>query len=191
MKIRQNIRHFAARKALQAPVLGDIVSDKLVSLHTKVFLERAPSEQAEERRERLEEFFDASMDAYITALHEDYSEAEAREMTHIMANLEFYRKGWTEMMEFPVHEVEDHFERHSDFFSAHGVSTEEPLGEFAPKTLPSAPSTPEKLSDPVHPYAEQGHSDDVYVETSEGVRKGGREEPDNIDIGGVPGVSEE
>lgn len=190
MKIRQNVRHFAARKALETPVVRDVARDKLVDLHTRVFLERAPEERREERRPRLDAFFEATIDAYLAALHEGYSEAEAREITHVMANLEFYRLGWTEMMEFPASEVSDHQERHRDFFDRHGVSLWDPLGEFAPPELPGAPATPEKLNDPDHPYAEGGYEDGVYVETPEGVREGGDREPGDVDVSEAPGVEE-
>lgn len=188
MKIRQNVRHFAARKALETPVVRDVTRDKLVDLHTRVFLERAPQEQREERRCRLEAFFEGTIDAYLAALQEGYSEAEAREITHVMGNLEFYRLGWTEMMEFPANEVDDHIERHSDFLASHDVSLEDPLGEFGSDSLPEAPATPEKLSDPDHPYAEGGFSDDVYVEDREGVRRGGKPMHSDVEVRDAAGV---
>jgi len=51
MKIRQNIRHWAAKKALTTPVVGDVANDKLVDLHTSIFLNKADEERREERRE--------------------------------------------------------------------------------------------------------------------------------------------
>jgi hypothetical protein len=53
MKIRQNIRHWAAKQALTAPVLGGYVTDKLVALHTDVFADRAEAAHREERRGHL------------------------------------------------------------------------------------------------------------------------------------------
>ena len=44
MKIRQNVRHWAAKKALTTPVIGDIANDKLVDLHTDIFLGKADEE---------------------------------------------------------------------------------------------------------------------------------------------------
>jgi hypothetical protein len=41
MKIRQNVRHWAAKRALTTPIIGETVNDKLVDLHTGVFLDRA------------------------------------------------------------------------------------------------------------------------------------------------------
>ncbi|MFW6317011.1 MAG: DUF6149 family protein, partial [Halorubrum sp.] len=45
MKIRQNIRHWAAKKALTTPVVGDVANDKLVDLHTSIFLNKADEER--------------------------------------------------------------------------------------------------------------------------------------------------
>jgi len=41
MKLRQNVRHWASKQALTMPVVGEKVSDWLVDLHTRVFLDRA------------------------------------------------------------------------------------------------------------------------------------------------------
>jgi hypothetical protein len=177
MKIRQTVEHFAAKKALQLPGAGDVVRGKLVDLHTGYFLEEAPAERRDERREHLEAFFDASMDVYLAALDAGFPEAEAREVTHVIANFDFYRHGWTEMMEYPAAEIDDHYERYADFFAAHGISVDDPLGEFAPPGgLPDAPATPENLADGEQPNAEGGYADDVYVEDGEGnVTRGGQE----------------
>ncbi|PSP55116.1 hypothetical protein BRC82_07310 [Halobacteriales archaeon QS_1_67_19] len=193
MKIRQNVRHFASRKALELPVVSELVKDKLVDLHTGIFLDKADPDHREERREHLDAFFDATMDSYLTALQEGAPEAEAREITHIQANFDFYNHGWTEMMEFPSDELDDHYERYADFFERHGVSIDDPLGEFEPPGgIPAAPSTPEKLDEPEHPYAEGGFADDVYVEGPDGeVRVGGREEPEDVDVSQAPGVSDD
>jgi len=189
MKIRQTIRHFAAKKALETPVVGGVVNDRLVDLHTNVFLDKADEDRAEERREHLSGFFDATMDAYLAALNEGYTEAEAREITHIQANLDFYVHGWTEMMEFPVEEVDEHHDRYADFFERHGVTVEDPLGEFG--EAPDAPATPERLDDPDHPHAVEGYGDDVYVEDEQGeVARGGRDEPDDVDVSDAPGVAD-
>ncbi|MDY6780197.1 MAG: DUF6149 family protein [Halobacteria archaeon] len=192
MKIRQTARHFAARKALETPVVGSYVNDKLVDLHTSVFLDRADEEHREEREEHLDDFFDVTMDTYLTALQEGYTEAQAREITHAQANFDFYSHGWVEMMEFPVDEVEEHYERYRDFFERHGITVEEPLGEFLDGEVAEAPRTPEKLDDPEHPFAEEGYEDDVYVQDEEGeVKKGGKEEPEDVDVTQAPGVGED
>ena len=193
MKIRQNVRHFASRKALELPVVSNIVKDKLVSMHTDIFLQKADPDHREDRRDRLDAFFDATMDTYLTALQEGAPEAEAREITHIQANFDFYNHGWTEMMEFPGDELDDHYERYETFFERHGITIDDPLGEFEPAGgIPDAPSTPEKLEEPEHPYAEGGFADDVYVEGPDGeVRVGGQEEPDDVDVSDAPGVSED
>jgi len=193
MKIKQNVRHWASKRALTLPVVGDQVHDWLVDLHTRVFLDRADEQHREARRERLEAFFDATIDCYVTALEAGYPEAEAREITHVQANFEFYNHGWTEMMEFPADEIEDHYERYRPFFEEHGITIDDPLGEFAPAGgLPDAPATPENLDAPEHPHAEGGFADDVYVEGPDGeLRVGGGEEPEDIDPTDAPGVSDD
>jgi hypothetical protein len=193
MKIRQNVRHWAAKRALTTPILGEVVNDKLVNLHTGVFLDRA-SEDAdrEARRPHLDAFFDCTMDTYVAALREGYPEAEAREITHIQANFDFFNHGWTEMMEFPAAEIEDHYERYRDFFESHDITIDDPLGEFRTREVPAAPATPEKLDRPEHPHAEGGFADDVYVEDASGeVVVGGHDEPRDVDVDEAPGISEE
>ena len=192
MKLRQNIRHFAAKQALTAPVIGDIANDKLVDLHTGIFVDKADEQYRNERREHLDAFFDCTMDTYVAALEEGYPEAEAREITHIQANFDFYNHGWTEMMEFPADELEAHYERYGKFFEAHGITIDDPLGEFRTRDVPDAPSTPEKLDDPEHPHAEGGFADDVYVEGPGGeLRVGGQDEPEGVDPAEAPGLTEE
>ena len=183
MKIRQNVRHWASKQALTMPVVGDIVEDRLVDMHTDIFLDRADEDGRAARRDHLHDFFDATMDTYVAALESGHSEADAREITHIQANFDFYNHGWTEMMEFPVEELGDHYDRYEDFFETHSIAIEDPLGNFRPAGgIAEAPSTPEKLDEPEHPYAEGGFADDVYVEGPDGeVRVGGQEEPTDID----------
>ncbi|MFB6136763.1 MAG: DUF6149 family protein [Halobacteriaceae archaeon] len=166
MKLRQTARHVAARRALEAPVVGDVVHDRLVDLHVRIFAERAPEDAREARRPHLEALFDGTVDAYLAALQEGFSEAEAREVTHVMANVDFHRHGWTEMLEFPPEEVDEHLARYADFFEEHGVSVDDPLGDFEPEDgLPDAPATPERLEGEASaPNAEGGYADDVYVE---------------------------
>jgi hypothetical protein len=129
---------------------------------------------------------------YLAALQEGYTEAEAREITHVVANFEFYNHGWTEMMEFPGPEIDAHYERYGAFFEAHGVTVDNPLGEFRPADLPDAPATPEKLDDPDWSHTEGGYADDVYVEGPDGeVGVGDRDEPDRVDVADAPGVRDE
>ncbi|MFC4550884.1 MULTISPECIES: DUF6149 family protein [Halorussus] len=193
MKIRQNVRHFASRKALELPVVSDFVKDKLVSMHTDIFLRRADKDHREERREHLNAFFDATMDTYLTALQEGAPEAEAREITHVQANFDFYNHGWTEMMEIPVDELGDHYDRYRTFFERYDITIDDPLGEFGPVAgLPRAPSTPEKLEEPEHPYAERGFADDVYVQDEDGnVHVGGQDEPEDVDVSQAPGAGDD
>jgi len=110
MKIRQNVRHWAAKKALTMPVLGNYAREKLVALHTGVFLDRADEDHREARRAHLDDFFDATMDTYVAALD----------------------AGFTEIMEFPADEIETHYERYADFFERHGITIDDPLGQFRP-----------------------------------------------------------
>ena len=193
MKLRQNVRHWAAKQALTLPVVGEKVNDRLVDLHTNVFADKADPERAEERRGHLDDFFDATMDTYVAALEAGFPEAEAREITHIQANFDFYNHGWTEMMEFPSDELQAHYDRYEEFFGKFGITISDPLGEFRPRGgIAEAPSTPEKLEDPEHPHAVGGFADDAYVETEDGeLVVGGQAEPDEIDPSDAPGVDED
>ena len=191
MKINQNVRHFAAKQALTTPGVATLVNYGLVRLHTRVFTGKADPAHAGEREAHLDGFFDATMDTYVAALEAGFTEAEAREITHIQANFDFYNHGWTEMMEFPADELDAHYDRYREFFFHYGVTIADPLGSFAPAGgVPEAPSTPEKLDDPEHPSAKGGFADDVYVEGPDGeVLIGGHDEPDDVDLTDAPGVS--
>jgi hypothetical protein len=193
MKIRQNPRHWAAMQALSTPGIRSVANYGLVKLHTRIFLGKADEDHREERREHLDAFFDATMDTYLAALQSGYDEAGAREITHVQANFDFYNHGWTEMMEIPVDELEDHYERYEEFFERYGITIDDPLGSFQPAGgIPEAPSTPERLEAPEHPHAEGGFADDVYVEDEEGnLRVGGGEKPEEIDVSSAPGVGGE
>lgn len=188
MKLRQTVRHWAAKRALTTPVVRDVVRERLVDLHTRVFLDRADPAHAEDRRERLDALFEATTDAYLAALNAGYSEAEAREISHIQANVDFARHGWTEMMEFPLDEVAAHLDRYADFFSAHGITLDDPLGDFADGALPDAPATPDRLADPEHPHAEPGYADDAYVVRDGEVVVADDREPADVSIADAPGV---
>ncbi len=193
MKIRQTVRHWAMKQALTAPVVGDVTHDKLVDLHTGIFLDRADDAHREDRRAHLDDLFDATIDTYLAALDDGYTEAEAREITHVQANFDFYNHGWTEMMEFPAHELEAHYERYQDFFETYGITIDHPLGDFHPEDgLATAPSTPAKLDNPEHPHAEGGFADDVYVEDEDGqlVVGGNTDEPDDVGPTDAPGVTQ-
>jgi len=193
MKLRQNVKHFAAKQALTLPVVGEKVNDKLVGMHTDIFAGKADADRADERRDHLDDFFDATMDTYVAALEDGFPEAEAREITHVQANFDFYNHGWTEMMEFPADELVEHQERYGDFFGKHGITISDPLGTFRPADgITEAPSTPEKLDDPEHPHAVGGFADNAYVETEDGeLIVGGQDEPDDVDPTDAPGVDGE
>lgn len=192
MKIRQNIRHFAARKALELPLIAPIVTDKLVALHTRIFLNKADESHREDRRAHLDAFFEGTIATYLEALQSGYTEAEAREITHIQANFDFYNHGWTEMMEFPIEEVDNHYDRYRDFFEAHDITVESPLGRFEPISgVPDAPATPELLDEPRYTDALGGYADDVYVEDESGeIHQGDIEEPSDIDPSQAPGMAD-
>jgi hypothetical protein len=191
MKLRQNIRHFAAKQALTMPVVGDIATQKLVDLHVSVFGKKAEEGRREEREPHMAAFFDCTFDTYVAALDGGFSEAEAREITHIQANFDFYNHGWTEMMEFPTDELEAHYERYEEFFQRYDITIADPLGDFRTREIPDAPSTPEKLDDPQHPHAVGGFADDVYVEDEDGeLSIGGQEEPEDVDVSAAPGMQD-
>ncbi|MBX0287274.1 DUF6149 family protein [Haloarcula salinisoli] len=192
MKLRQNVKHFAAKQALTLPVVGEKVNDKLVGMHTDIFAGKADPDRADERRDHLDDFFDATMDTYVAALEDGFPEAEAREITHVQANFDFYNHGWTEMMEFPADELQAHYDRYETFFGKHGITISDPLGEFRPAGgIAEAPSTPDKLENPEHPHAVGGFADDAYVETEDGeLVVGGQAEPADVDPSEAPGVDE-
>ncbi|MBX0295033.1 DUF6149 family protein [Haloarcula nitratireducens] len=193
MKLRQNVKHFAAKQALTLPVVGQKVNDRLVDFHADYFAEKSADGRADERRPHLADFFDATMDTYVAALDAGYPEAEAREITHVQANFDFYNHGWTEMMEFPSDELQEHYDRYAGFFERHGITIADPLGAFRPGDgIREAPSTPERLDDPEHPHAEGGFADDVYVETDDGETiVGGQDEPADVSVSDAPGVDDE
>ncbi|WP_435127851.1 DUF6149 family protein [Halobaculum sp. D14] len=193
MKLRQNVRHWAAKQALTTPVVGNVVHDRLVGLHTDVFLGRADEAHREERRDHLDDFFDATMDAYLAALDGGYPEAEAREITHIQANFDFFNHGWAEMMEFPADELEAHYRRYEEFFADHGVTIDDPLGEFAPDGgVADAPATPDAMAEGEFENAVAGFADDAYVVDGDGeLTTGGAEEPDDVSVTDAPGVDED
>ncbi|WP_277553332.1 DUF6149 family protein [Halobaculum limi] len=192
MKLRQNVRHWAAKRALTTPVVGGYVNDKLVGLHTSIFLEKADEAHREDRRDHLDDFFDATMDTYVAALDAGYPEAEAREVTHIQANFDFFNHGWAEMMEFPGDELEEHYRRYEQFFQRYGITIDDPLGEFYPADgVAGAPATPERMAEGEFENAVAGFADDAYVEDADGdVHIGGTEEPDDVDIEMAPGADE-
>ena len=191
MKLRQNVRHWAAKRALTTPVLGGVVNDRLVDLHTRIFLEKASEPRRQERRDHLDEFFDATMDTYVAALEAGFPEAEAREITHLQANFDFFEHGWAEMMEIPAAELDDHFRRYESFFHEYGITIDDPLGEFRPPSgVADAPATPDALDDGVFENAVAGFADDVYVEDDDGdLHQGSTAEPDGVDVSRAPGVS--
>jgi hypothetical protein len=193
VKLKQNVRHWAAKKALTTPVLGNVAREKLVDLHTRIFLEKADEAHREERRAHLDDFFAATMDSYVAALEAGFTEAEAREVTHVQANFDFFNHGWTEMMEIPADELEAHYRRYGAFFRDHDVTIDDPLGAFAPiDGVADAPETPERLETPEYENAIAGFADDVYVDTGDELHVGGdTPEPEDVDPTDAPGVETE
>ncbi|WP_188976057.1 DUF6149 family protein [Halocalculus aciditolerans] len=181
MKIHQNVKHFAFKKSLELPVVGEKTHERLVGMHVDIFLGKADADRRDEREAHLEAFFDGTIDMYLAALQAGHPEAAAREMTHVVANFDFYNHGWTEMMEFPADELSEHYDRYADFFAAHDITLDDPLGEFVPAGgVPDAPATPDKLDDGDYANADAGYADDVYVEDADGdLHKGGTSNADD------------
>lgn len=67
------------------PVVGQYSRDRLVDIHTRVFLDRDAEGRSEERRHHHHGFFDASVDTYLAVLEEGNPKSEARETTHSAA----------------------------------------------------------------------------------------------------------
>ncbi|MFO7926418.1 MAG: DUF6149 family protein [Halobacteriota archaeon] len=194
MKIHQNPRHWASKKALTTPGIRNVTRYALVKMHTRIFLGKTAERNHEARRDHLDSFFDGTMDSYVAALESGYTEAEAREITHVQANFDFFNHGWTEMMEIPGDELESHYRRYESFFERHGITIDDPLGEFVPVDgVEPAPKTPEKLDTPEYENAIAGFDDDVYVETADGetVVGGETDEPMDVDPQQAPGVGDE
>ena len=132
------------------------------------------------------------MDTYVAALEAGYTEAEAREVTRAQANFDFFAHDWTEMMEVPGDEPEDHYRRYEEFFVEHGITIDDPLGEFRPADgIAEAPATPAKPERPEYENAIEGFADDVYVETGDGIVAGGTDESEDVDPTDAPGVDDE
>ena len=167
MRLYQTWRNYAAQLVLErdVPVVSARVRSWLVDLHADFFADHS-EQDAEGRRPLFEALFDTTIDVYLQALREGYPEAQAREITHIQAAWTFIDHGWGELLEFPPEESTAYYERYADFFDRHGCSPEAPLGEFAPRGLPDAPETPERLNDD-YPLAEPGLDDGVYVVSEE------------------------
>ena len=193
MKIRQNPRHWATKKALTTPGVGRVATYGMVKLHTRIFLDKADEDRREERRDHLDDFFEAAMDVYVAALDAGFPEAEAREITHAQANFDFFNHGWAEMMEIPADELEDHYRRYEEFFERYGITIDDPLGEFMPPDgIADAPATPDRMADGEFENAVAGFSDDVYVEDESGeVSVGGGSEPADVDVRTAPGLNDE
>ncbi|PSP57322.1 hypothetical protein BRC72_09865 [Halobacteriales archaeon QH_7_66_36] len=193
MKISQGRHHWIAKRALTTPGIRRVAEKRLVSLHVDVFTDRSAVHRADERRAHLRALFERLVDAYRTALETEHSEASARELVHLMANMDFHEHGWTELMEIPGDELDTHYERRRSFFERHGVTRADPLGAFRDEPLPEAPPTPERLAAPAYPNAEPGYADAVYVETPDGeVRVGADQpEPDDVSLAEIPKLAPE
>jgi hypothetical protein len=165
VRLYQTWKNYVAHVGLGVPGVRQLVRKRIVDYHTAFFVEQS-ARDGEAREPHLRALFDASVDVYERALAEGYPEAQAREITHIQATLDFHEHGWAELMEFPPGEIQTHFDRYRRFFERHDCTIEDPLGEFAPEYgLPYAPETPDALDDSEFPFAESGLADDVYVPT--------------------------
>ena len=164
MRLYQTWKNYVAQVVLEREisVVSTLLRDRLVALHTDFFTTHS-EQDGEQRRDRLNALFDRTLDMYTAALEEGYPEAEAREITHIVAAWEFMNQGWGELLEIPPAETDDYYERYAPFFETHAITPAEPLGEFAPPDgLPDAPATPDRMNGD-YPFAEAGLADDVYV----------------------------
>lgn len=163
MRLYQTWKNYVAHVGLGLPGVRRLVRKRIVDYHTAFFVERS-AQDVEAREAHLRALFDASVDVYERALAEGYPEAQAREITHIQATLDFHEHGWAELMEFPPGEMQAHFDRYREFFERHDCTIKDPFGEFAPEYgLPYAPETPDALDDGEFPFAEPGLADAVYV----------------------------
>ncbi|MFB6172487.1 MAG: DUF6149 family protein [Haloarculaceae archaeon] len=164
MRIYQTWRDYLAQVLLvgEPPVIGAIARRRLVDAHTETYVERSERDAAA-RRPRLRAAFEIAMDAYVAASNDGYPEAQARELTHVLATWDFIAHGWGELIEFPPDEATAYHDRYRPFYDRYGCSPADPFGEFEPATgLPAAPETPERL-DGEYPMAEPGLADQVYV----------------------------
>lgn len=163
MRLYQTWKNYVAHVGLGFPVVRQLVRERIVDYHTAFFVEQS-AQDGEAREPHLRALFDVSVDVYERALAEGYPEAQAREITHIQATLDFHEHGWTELMEFSPDEIQAHYDRYRGFFERHDCTIEDPFGEFAPEYgLPYAPETPDALDDGEFPLAEPGLADAVYV----------------------------
>jgi len=194
MKIRQNVRHWAAKKALTTPVVGDVASDRLVDLHTSIFLNKADEDRREERRDHLDDFFDATIDTYVAALEAGFREAAAREITHVQANFDFFHPRLDG-------DDGDPGRRTGDTLSpVRGVFPRpRDHGRRSPRRVPAGRRRRTCAVDPgaacgvAYENAVAGFADDVYVETGDGetVVGGDIEEPEDVDPATAPGLDED
>lgn len=167
MKLDQGPKHLLARVLLTVPLARRVVRRRLVDVHVNVFAARSDGD-ATARRPRLRAVFDAAVDVYLAGLRDGYPEARAREATHLLAYVEFYRLGWTDLLGVPPAELGDHFERYRPFYERHGVSLSRPFGEFTPDGgFPDAPRA-DPWPDPTFAHAEEGFDDGVYTPAEPG-----------------------
>ncbi|MFB6254631.1 MAG: DUF6149 family protein [Halobacteriaceae archaeon] len=158
MSLRSIVRHLVIWIALQIPGIQDILRQRFINVHTHRFLQRANKDH-DQRENHLNALFDQAFDLYRRAIQEGFSEREATEMVNIIANFDCYNHGWIEMMEFTETDIDQEFETYRGFFSDHGVSVGNPLGDFEPLDgIPDAPATPDQLDNPEY---NTDHSRDV------------------------------
>jgi hypothetical protein len=60
------------------------------------------------------------------------------------------------MLKIPLDELDAHLERYAEFFDAHGISGDDPLGAFRTGESPEAPATPDRLEDGEAPVPSAG-----------------------------------
>lgn len=164
MRLHQSWKNYVSQVLLEreVPVLSRLVRRWLVRVHVEEFVARSERD-GDARRDHLAALFDAAIDVYCRALEIGYPEAEAREITHILASWDFGNHGWGELVEYPPDEREAYYRRYQAFYDRHRMSPGDPLGDFRPAGgLPDAPGTPERMAGD-YPMAVAGLTDDVYV----------------------------
>jgi len=177
---------------LTTPVVGDVANDKLVDLHTSIFLNKADEDRREERRAHLDSFFDATMDTYVAALEAGFPEAEARDHP---------RAGQLRLLQprvdgddgDPGDELEPHYRRYESFFGDHGITIDDPLGEFRPaEGIVEATETPENLRRRSTRTRWPASPTTCTSRPTTGTVVGGEtEEPEEVDPSAAPGLDED
>ena len=194
MRVRQNVRHWAGKEALTTPVVGDVAVDRLVDLHTSIFLNRADEDRREERRDHLDDFFRATMDAYVDALEAGVQRGDGPRDDTRSSELRLFHPRLDGDDGDPGRRTRDALSPVRGVFFDRGITIDDLLGEFRPVGgVAPASATPERSTGSAYEHAVAGFADDVYVETGDGETVGGGdvEAPEDVDPAAAPGLDEE